>query len=200
MHANGLDYDPLNDVIYLSVNYYDEIWVIDHSTTIEESQTDSGGNYNKGGDLIYRFGNPNTYNSIGDKIFDKNHFPNLLEDGVDGEGNVLVYVNGNSTEQSVVYELQMPDYFNLDSNSNNEPEIVWSYSNEEIYSGKLCGAVRLSNGNTLITEADHGLWEVTPEGNVVWKFLKDEEIGNFWRSYHYSPRGVEMESLGLIED
>lgn len=200
MHANGLDYDPLNDVIYLSVNYYDEIWVIDHSTTIEESQTDSGGNYNKGGDLIYRFGNPNTYNSLGDKIFDKNHFPNLLEDGVDGEGNVLVYVNGNSTEQSVVYELQMPDYFNLDSNTNNEPEIVWSYSNEEIYSGKLCGAIRLSNGNTLITEADHGLWEVTPEGNVVWKFLKDEEIGNFWRSYHYSPRGAEMESLGLIED
>ena len=33
MHANGLDYDPINDVIYLSVNYYDEIWVIDHSTT-----------------------------------------------------------------------------------------------------------------------------------------------------------------------
>ena len=103
MHANGLDYDPINDVIYLSVNYYDEIWVIDHSTTTAEAQSDNGGYYNHGGDLIYRFGNPNTYNSLGDKIFDKNHFPNLLEDGVPGEGNVLVYVNGNSTEQSIIY-------------------------------------------------------------------------------------------------
>ena len=25
MHANGLDYDPIKDIIYLSVNYYDEI-------------------------------------------------------------------------------------------------------------------------------------------------------------------------------
>ena len=33
---------------------------------------------------------------IGNKIFDRNHFPNLLENGVEGEGNILVYVNGNS--------------------------------------------------------------------------------------------------------
>ena len=70
MHANGLDYDEANDVIYLSVYYYDEVWVIDHSTTTSEAQSSAGGNYNKGGDLIYRFGNPNTYNSLGNKIFD----------------------------------------------------------------------------------------------------------------------------------
>ena len=48
--------------------------MIDHSTTTSEAQSDTGGNYNKGGDLIYRFGNPNTYNSLGDKIFDKIQF------------------------------------------------------------------------------------------------------------------------------
>ena len=175
MHANGIDYDSENDIIYLSVNYYDEIWVIDHSTTLTESQGSNGGNYNKGGDLIYRFGNPNTYNSLGNKIFDKNHFPNLLEDNVEGDGNVLVYVNGNSTEQSIIYELEMPNNFNLLSNNNNEPNIVWSYSNVDLFSGKLCGAIRLSNGNTLITESDYGLWEVTPQGNIVWKYRKDED-------------------------
>ena len=200
MHANGLDYDPIKDIIYLSVNYYDEIWVIDHSTTTEESQTNIGGNYNKGGDLIYRFGNPNTYNSLGQKLFDRNHFPNLLEDGVDGEGNVLVYVNGNSTEQSIVYELEMPQTFNLQSNSNNEPNIAWSYTNPEMYSGKLCGAVRLSNGNTLITESDYGLWEITPNGNIAWKYIKSEDAGFIWRSYHYSPNGMVSQSLGLNED
>ena len=200
MHANGIDYDSENDVIFLSVNYYDEIWVIDHSTSLTESQGASGGNYNKGGDLIYRFGNPNTYNSLGNKIFDKNHFPNLLEDNVEGDGNVLVYVNGNSTEQSIVYELEMPANFNLLSNNNNEPNIIWSYLNADLFSGKLCGAIRLSNGNTLITESDYGLWEVTPQGNIVWKYRKDEDANFIWRSYHYSPTGEVSHSLGLFED
>src|SRR5690606_13849175 len=31
MHANGISYDPINDLIYLSVNFYSEVWVIDHS-------------------------------------------------------------------------------------------------------------------------------------------------------------------------
>jgi hypothetical protein len=55
MHANGIDYDEQEDIIYMSVNYYSEVWVIDHSTTTLEATTHMGGNYNKGGDLIYRF-------------------------------------------------------------------------------------------------------------------------------------------------
>ena len=30
MHANGIFYDSVNDVIYLSVNFYSEVWVIPH--------------------------------------------------------------------------------------------------------------------------------------------------------------------------
>ncbi|MEX0275037.1 MAG: aryl-sulfate sulfotransferase, partial [Flavobacteriaceae bacterium] len=61
MHANGIEYDEINDLIYLSVNFYHEVWVIDHSTTVEQAASHSGGNLGKGGDLIYRFGNPTTY-------------------------------------------------------------------------------------------------------------------------------------------
>lgn len=199
MHANGLDYDPINDIIFLSVNYYDEIWVIDHSTTMIEAQNNFGGNYNKGGELIYRFGNPTTYNSLGNKLFDKNHFPNLLEDGVNGEGNVLVYVNGNSSEQSIVYELKLPSQLNLISNFNNEPNVEWSYTNDDLYASKLSGAIRLSNGNTLITESDYGLWEITPDGNIAWKYNKGS-AGNIWRAYHYTQDGEVSESLGLVQD
>ncbi len=197
MHANGLDYDEANDVIYLSVNYYDEVWVIDHSTTTSEAQSSTGGNYNKGGDLIYRFGNPNTYNSLGNKIFDRNHFPNLLENGVEGEGNILVYVNGNSTGQSIVYELKMPTSFNLLPNNDNEPQIIWSFTDENLFANKLCGAIRLSNGNTLITESDYGFWEVTNDGEIVWKYKKDEETNFFWRSYHYHDNSEAVQNLGL---
>ena len=197
MHANGLDYDENNDLIYLSVNYYDEVWVIDHSTTLDESNSSTGGNYNKGGDLIYRFGNPNTYNSLGNKIFDKQHFPNLLEDGVVGEGNILIYANGLTEQQSTIYELEMPTNFDLLPNSNNEPNIVWSFTDENLYANKLCGAIRLSNGNTLITESDYGFWEVTMDGEVVWKYKKDEQTNFFWRSYHYEPSSDAISNLGF---
>jgi hypothetical protein len=94
----------------------------------------------------------------------------------------------------------MPESFNLQSNFNNEPNIIWSYINEDIFSGKLCGAIRLSNGNTLITESDFGLWEITYDGNIAWKYRKDETTNFIWRSYHYSPVGEVSENLGLLND
>jgi len=185
MHANGLDYDAVNDIIYLSVNFYSEIWVIDHSTTTEEATGVSGGNYNKGGDLLYRFGNPEAYqNTLGERRFYNNHFPNLLEGDEQGAGNILVYVNSgeNNSNQSTVYELDIPDTFNLQPNTDNEPTSVWSFTDENLYSGRISGAVRLSNGNTLICEGDYGYWEVTTNGEIVWKY---NGANSFWRGYGY---------------
>lgn len=39
MHANGISYDPTNKLIYMSIYNFSEVWVIDHSTTIEEAKT-----------------------------------------------------------------------------------------------------------------------------------------------------------------
>lgn len=197
MHANGIDYDEEKDVIYLSVNFYHEIWVIDHSTTTAEAATDSGGNYNKGGNLLYRFGNPEAYgNTSGQRLFYNNHFPNLLENNEPGEGNLLVYMNGNDVNQSVIYELDIPDNFNLQANTNNEPGIVWSFTDTDLYFGRISGAVRLQNGNTLITEGDYGFWEVTTDGQIVWKYNGSVD-SNFWRSYGYLKNSSAVESLGL---
>lgn len=196
MHANGIDYDSNKDIIYISVNYYNEIWVIDHSTTTAEAASNSGGNYNKGGDLIFRFGNPLTYdNTAGTPLFDRNHFPNLIEDGKPGEGNMLVYVNGVTTELSKVYELDIPETFNLTSDMNNEPGVVWSFENEDFFFGKLSGANRLSNGNTLICEGDYGYWEVTPNGEIAWKY--NGTAGTYWRGYGYDFDNSALEGLGL---
>lgn len=196
MHANGIDYDANRDVIFLSVNFYDEIWVIDHSTTTEEAALSTGGNYNKGGDLLYRLGNPLTYdNTFGEKRFDANHFPNLIEDGEPGEGNMLVYVNGKSTEQSKVLELAIPQNFNLQANTDNEPEVVWSFEDTDMYMRIVSGAVRLDNGNTLICEGDYGFWEVSPNGEVVWKYNGDDEA--YWRVYDYKLTDDAIINLGL---
>lgn len=195
MHANGIDYDADRDVIFLSVNNFSEIWVIDHSTTTQEASTTLGGNYNKGGDLLYRFGNPLAYkNGLGEVRFDRNHFPNLLESGEVGEGNLLVYVNGITTEQSSVFELQIPETFSLIPFQDNEPAVVWSFTDTSMFSANISGAVRLSNGNTLICEGDYGYWEITPEGEIAWKYNGG---GAFWRGYVYDFDFIGLPPLGI---
>lgn len=193
MHANGLEYDEKRDLIYLSVNYYSEVWVIDHSTTLEESATNSGGAYNVGGNIAFRFGNPLAYkNEKSDRLFFHNHDPNL----VPGGESLLIFSNGIPAvdPHSTVYELKIPDSFDLLSNQKNELEVLWDYSNPELFSAKVSGAYRLPNGNTLITEGTFGYWEVTNDKETVWKF---EGNGFFWRGYPYEKDSSAILNLGL---
>ncbi len=192
-HANGIAYDHEKDVIYLSANFYSEVWVIDHSTSKDEAASHTGGNYNKGGDLIYRFGNPSAYkNTFGERLFNNNHHPNLLSN--EDKGKMLIYSNGAELEQSTVYEILLPTQFSLNAYSNNEPNVIWSFTHEELYSPKVSGAVKLQNGNVLITEGDYGIWEVTKNKEVVWKFNAD---GFFWRAYSIPTNSPEFKALGL---
>ncbi|MFH6602260.1 aryl-sulfate sulfotransferase [Maribacter algicola] len=193
MHANAIAYDEVNDVIFLSANFYSEVWVIDHSTTTEEAAQHGGGNYGKGGDLIYRFGNPDAYqNPQGTRLFYNNHFPNLLKG--ENQGKMLIFSNGKGFDQSTVYEMELPADYNLITNTDNELKVTWSFTDPDLYSAKVSGAVPLPNGNILITEGDFGFWEVTRDKEVVWKFNAE---GFFWRGYSYSRNAPEIEQLGL---
>ena len=191
-HANALEYDAVNDLIYLSVNYFSEVWVIDHSTTQIEVLTSAGGNYGKGGDLVYRFGNPEAYNNIGERIFFHNHNPNL----VPGGKTMLVYSNGLPAldPHSTVYELEIPSKFELVANQENKLEVKWSFTDPDLFAPKVSGAYRLPNGNTLITQGTFGFWEVTDTREVVWKF---EGKGFFWRGYPYQKDSNAILNLKL---
>ena len=197
MHANGISYDAKTDLIYISINFYHEVWVIDHSTSTAEAASHEGGNFNRGGDLVYRFGNPETYkNPEGERLFHNNHYPNLLtNDYQNDEGKLLIFVNMmNGTEQSAVYELQLPDTFELLPNTSNELEIAWTFTDPDFFSAKVSGAVPLPNGNRMITEGDFGIWEVTRDGELVWQYAA---TGFFWRSYHYDKDAPGILALDL---
>lgn len=182
-HINAIDYNVQLDQILLSVHNFNEIWVIDHSTTTEEAAGHTGGNSGKGGDLLYRWGNPVAYGTgtVNDQKFFGQHGANWIESGCPGAGNILVFNNGNEKRRySTVDEIIPPiddqgTYQKIDGKAYGPEHQTWVYVSSnptDLYSMMLSSAQRLTNGNTLICSANQGLFiEVTPKGHIVWQYL-----------------------------
>jgi hypothetical protein len=186
LHVNAIDYNPSLDQIILTCHSFSEIWVIDHSTTTAEAAGHTGGNSGMGGDLIYRWGNPDAYNSgdTADQMLFYPHDAQWIDSGLPGEGHILIFNNGlNRTEQlsySSVDEIELPiekhgDYI-LNPNGNYGPDqLAWSYQAEDpkdFYSRFISSAQRLPNGNTLICSGKGGnLFEITRAGQMVWQYI-----------------------------
>jgi hypothetical protein len=184
-HVNSVDYNEDLDQIILSVHNFDEIWVIDHSTTTEEAAGHTGGKSGKGGDILYRWGNPETYRAgdKDDKKLFKQHDATWIKPGLPGEGNILVFNNGYGrpeTDYSSVDEFIPPvdssgNYLYQPGTAYGPEEPIWSYSAadpSEFFAINLAGAQRLPNGNTLICNGPHGIFfEVTKEKEKVWEYV-----------------------------
>ena len=178
-HTNAVDYNEELDQILLSVHNLNEIWIIDHSTTTEEAASHTGGNSGKGGDLLYRWGNPQVYRAgdANDQQFIGQHGANWIEEGCPGEGNILVFNNGDrrqgsSSVDEIVPPLNEDGAYDIDEGKAYGPdEPVWTYTKDDMFSNLLSNAQRLPNGNTLICSAQQGLFlEVNSEKNVVWQY------------------------------
>jgi hypothetical protein len=59
--VNSVSYNAKLDQILISVRSFNEFWIIDHSVTTKEAAGHTGGRSGKGGDLLYRWGNPSAY-------------------------------------------------------------------------------------------------------------------------------------------
>ena len=190
-HCNGVAYNAELDQIIVSVHAFSEFWIIDHSTTAAEAASHSGGRSGKGGDLLYRWGNPRAYRAgkkEDQKLFAQ-HNAHWIPRGLPGEGHVLVFNNGGNRPDgsySSVDELVLP----VDADGRYEYEPggsygpagpVWSYTapkKTDFYSFFISGAQRLPNRNTLICSGASGtIFEVTPESEVVWKYLNPVKGG-----------------------
>jgi len=222
-HINAVDYNPELDQILLSVRGFSEIWIIDHSTSILESAAHSGGNYGKGGDLLYRWGNPQTYGAgtEAEQAFYGQHDAQWIQGGFPGEGNILVFNNGMGRENelySTIDEMKPPLMVN--GNYEREPgeayapkKLVWQYKAEQpksFYADHISGAQRLLNGNSLVCDGVHGIFfEVTPQKKVVWQYdfggevfrvtgfsLEDERIQNL----SLRPSGEVEVELGTMKN
>jgi Arylsulfotransferase (ASST) len=184
MHVNAVAYNAELDQIVLSSPAFHEIWIIDHSTTKEEAKGHSGGRWGKGGDILYRWGNPRAYqsgSSPDQRLFGQ-HNIQWIARGLRGEGHLLVFNNGGGrkpVEHSSVDEFVPPtdkngNYIRPKSGPFGPDKLLWSYtapSKKDFYSWFISGAQRLENGDTLINAGAIGVvFEVTPENETVWKF------------------------------
>ncbi len=181
-HMNCLDYNADLDQIILSVRGNSELWVIDHQTTTAQAASHAGGRYSKGGDLLYRWGNPQQYRAgtAANEVFLQQHCTEWIDTGCPGAGDILIFNNGISRNYSTIDEIVPP----LDSSGNyaltagaafGPSSLTWTYrapTPTDFYSAEISGAQRLPNGNTLICEGLKGnLFEVTQAGETVWRYL-----------------------------
>jgi len=179
MHTNSIDYNEQFDQIVISVRYFNEIWVIDHSTTTAEAAGHTGGNSGKGGDLLYRWGNPQAYHrgTSSDRKLYEQHDTTWIDDGCPGAGHILIFNNGVGRSYSTVDEIVPPidsngTYYFSPGSAYGPSTQIWSYNpTPSFYASHLSGATRLASGNTLICNGDSGnLWEVTIDGTTVWQY------------------------------
>lgn len=183
-HTNGIDYNAELDQILLSVRSFHELWVIDHSTTTEEAASHTGGRSGKGGDLLYRWGNPINYGrglAEHQQLFVQ-HDARWVPAGSPGAGNITVFNNGQGRpggEYSSVVELTPPlredGSYALESGEPFGPRRpTWEYvadQPETFYSSFISGAERQPNGNTLVCCGAEGwVFEVSAAGEVLWEY------------------------------
>jgi hypothetical protein len=186
MHVNAVACHAELDQIVLTSREFGEVWVIDHGTTTAEATGHSGGRYGKGGDLLYRWGNPRAYRAgtaRDQKLFGP-HSGDWIPKGLPGGGHLLVFNNGLgrpdasfSTADEIVLPVGPDGCYQRRPGAAFGPDApAWSYTapgrEEDFYAPVVSGAQRLPNGNTLVCGGPDGtVFEVTPGNETVWKYV-----------------------------
>jgi len=185
LHINSIRYNSKLDQILLSIHNSSEIWIIDHSTTTQQAASHTGGKGGKGGDLLYRWGNPKTYNrgTTSDQKLYLQHDARWIDSGYVGSGNILIFNNGQgrpggnySTIEEITPPITTDGKYTITSNSPFGPSIAtWNYTAStptQFYGQNISGATRLPNGNTLACVGPSGTFiEISYDKNIVWKYI-----------------------------
>ena len=227
-HCNAIDYNSTLAQVMLTSRNNNEVFILDHSTTTAEAATHAGGNSDKGGDLLWRWGNAMVYGvgTVADiKLFGP-HNGQWVPQGYADEGKVSVFNNGgdNTQTRSSVHLIKTAP-------ENGEyPEVAgvfepadfdWSWTGnimgEAMYEDRKSGVQSQPNGNLLICESLKGrITEITKNGDILWVYknpVTTNVIDQFdpatfntvFRAEKYPPNylgfsGITLNPHAIIED
>jgi hypothetical protein len=185
IHPNAVTYNPALDQVILSAHNLSEIWILDHSTTTAEAGAHTGGVHNKGGDLLYRWGNPQVYNrgTSANEVFYTQHNPTWIPAGYPYAGSIIIFNNGLKRPGGSASSV---DIFTppVDSNGNypitaGQPygpaTEAWTYEASpanSFFSTVMGSAQMLTDGNIVVCEATAGnFFELDSGKNVLWRYI-----------------------------
>ena len=206
LHTNAISYNNELDQVVFSSKHFSEIFIIDHSTTSEEASGHEGGNSGKGGDILYRWGNPINYGrgDLEDQKLKAQHGVHWIPSHMPGSGNLLIFNNnptdttglnnnfGNSSVVEIIPPLNSYGLYDISENSAFGPNNYhWAYGGDNtFYSHFQSGAYRLQNGNTFITVSqERRFFEVDSGGEIVWEYSFENVPGHLG----YSARAMKYD-------
>jgi hypothetical protein len=105
------------------------------------------------------------------------HYPHMIEQGLAGAGNILVFDNGSGTGYPL--RKRAPGFSRIQEIDPVTRKPVWIYDASksgqnvrDFWSDILGSAQRLANGNTLICMGTRGrFFEIDTAGRIVWEYL-----------------------------
>lgn len=193
IHANAVTYNGALDQVILSAHHLSELWFIDHSTTTAQASAHTGGTHGKGGDLLYRWGNPAVYGrgNSSNRIFYTQHNPSWIPSGYPYANSISVFNNGVGRPGGNASSV---DIFTppIDGNGNyilaagqayGPSAPAWSYKAAPVdtvfYGNALGGVQPMANGNILICEGPKGnFFEIDSSKNTLWQYVNPVRMNN----------------------
>ncbi|HLP51308.1 MAG TPA: aryl-sulfate sulfotransferase [Chitinophagales bacterium] len=184
IHLNSIDYNPVLDQILVSSHTFNEVWIIDRSTTTAEAAAHSGGNSGRGGDILYRWGNPQAYQrgNPSTKIFFGQHHATWIPQGYPNAGKILVFNNGlnrpgtYSSIDMIEPPLNLSNTYDVPASTAFLPtNLFWTYTANtpsDFYSSNISGIYPLSNGSLMATSGTKGLFfEIDSMKQTLWSYV-----------------------------
>jgi len=172
LHCNGVNYNEVLDQVIVSSRNTSEIYIIDHSTTIAEAASSSGGDQGYGGDFLWRWGSENLMNQ---------HDPNWIPNSHPNGGMISVFNNIESTIPFHYSSIKIIDP-QLDAQGKYQLDSLYQFlpleehhlisgQGHEIFSPFMSGGHSQSNGNFIMISGNYGeYYELTSEGALAWKY------------------------------
>ncbi len=168
----------------------------------------------KTGKIVWRLGPDFSENGVSKKLGEimGQHHLHMIQKGLPGEGDILVFDNGGPSGYGAPTETSTTGLNHYQRNYSRvlqfNPttlDITWQYTPEEagfdlftdptkFFSAYVSSAQRLPNGNTLITEGSDGrILEVTADHEIVWEYVnpyfephfrdKNKKLNYLFRAY-----------------